>query len=108
MRKFWEWLKKNWKWLILPLWAISVVLVWLFTRGGVKKPATTITGTTDQAANTAVTTVINAADERETAIKRILALFEEQLKKASAEQLKELEAMKGKPVSEIAAWIDKF
>lgn len=107
MKSFWEWLKKNWKWFVLPIWALSIVLVWLFTRGGSRKFGP-VTGTTDQAANTAVKDVVLAADERENAIKSILKVFEEKLRKASDEQIKEAETMKDKPASEIAAWIDKF
>lgn len=107
MSKVWEWLKKNWKWLILPLWAISMVLMWLFTRGGVKRFGP-VSGTSDQAANTAVTTVVAAADEKEKAIAGILKYFEEKLKKASTEQLKEFETLKEKPTAEVASWIDKF
>jgi hypothetical protein len=106
MTKVWAWLKKNWKWLIAPLWLLSVVLVWLFTGGLKSKPQ--ISGTTDVAANTAVNTVVEAQVEKDTAIKQILKLFEEKLQKASVEQLKEFDTLKDKPVAEVVAWIDKF
>lgn len=105
MTKVWEWLKKNWKWLILPLWLASMVLVWFFTGGRKIVPAS---GTSDQAANTAVGNVITASDERQKAIADILRVFEEKLKKASVDQLKEAESLKDKPLSEVASWIDKF
>jgi hypothetical protein len=106
LKKIWEWLKKNWKWLILPLWVVSMVLVWLFTGG--RKVVVPSSGTSDQAANTAVSGVITASDERQRAIADILRIFEERLKKASVDQLKEAEVMKDKPLSEVASWIDKF
>jgi hypothetical protein len=108
MTKVWSWFKANWKWFILPLWVVSIILVWLFTRGGVKDHTPVVSGTTDQAANTAVNTVVTAAEEKDKAIKEVLQVFEEKLKKASTEQLKEFETLKDKPASEIASWIDKF
>lgn len=107
MNKIWDWLKKNWKWFVLPLWLVSIVLVWLFTRGGTRKFGP-VSGTSDQAANTAVNAVVTAAEEKDKAIADILKYFEEKLKKASVEQLKEFETLKEKPTSEVASWIDKF
>ena len=106
MSKIWEWLKKNWKWLILPLWVVSLVLLWLFTGG--RKMVSVSSGTSDQAASTAVSGVISASDERQKAIADILKTFEEKLQKASVEQLKEAKNLEGKPLADVAAWIDKF
>ena len=106
LKKVWDWLKKNWKWLILPLWVASMVLVWLFTGG--RKMITLPGGTTDQAAGRAVSGVIYASDERQKVIADILKTFEEKLQKASVEQLKEAETLRGKPLADVASWIDKF
>lgn len=107
MKKIWEWLKAHWKWLIAPLWAVSIALVWLFTRGGtLKKPP--VSGTTDQAANAAVTGVIQAGDDRTQAIQKIEAQYQTKIESMSDEQKVEWEKMKTKPIQEVAAWIDRF
>jgi hypothetical protein len=106
MKIIWEWLKAHWKWLIAPLWALSIFLVWLFTRGGAIKPA--VSGTTDQAANNAVTGVIQAADNKDHALAQLETQYQDKLNKMSAAQREEWERQKSKPVGEVAAWIDRF
>ena len=106
MTRVWEWLKTYWKWLIAPLWAVSIVLVWLFTRGGVlKKP---VSGTTDQAANSAVEGVIQAGENKIEAIQKLEAQYMAKIEKMSEVQKAEWERMKDRPVQELASWIDKF
>jgi flagellar biosynthesis/type III secretory pathway M-ring protein FliF/YscJ len=106
MKKVWAWLKKNWKWLIAPLWILSLVLVWLFAGDG--RPLFKPSGTTDKMAD-------ELAEEKE----KILAEYrekmgdlakrvEEKLQDASKEQLEEFKEMKDKPPEEIAKWIDQF
>ena len=107
MKKIWEWLKTNWKWLVLPLWAVSILLVWLFTRGGaLKKPP--VSGTTDQAANNAVDGVITAGETKTESIQKLETKYQDKLEKMSDEQRAEWEKMKSRPVTEVAAWIDRF
>jgi hypothetical protein len=107
MTRVWEWLKIYWKWLILPLWAASIVLVWLFTRGGVlKKPP--VSGTTDQAANNAVNGVINASENKDQAIAKLETQYQDKLNKMSEAQRAEWEQQKAKPIEEVASWIDRF
>jgi len=106
MTKIWEWLKKNWKWLILPLWVLSMVVVWLLSGGRTKlfPPS----GTTDQAADAAT----KAKDEAIEAFRqRLDALYkqaEERLKTASEAQVKEFTEIKEKPLEEVAKWIDSL
>lgn len=106
MTKVWTWLKKNWKWLILPLWVLSVVLVWVF-RGG-DKPLFPVTGTTDKAADQAVAAQQKASDEFRARLEALAKRAEERLKTASEAQVKEYETIKDKPLDEVAAWIDNL
>ena len=107
MKRVWEWLKAHWKWLILPLWVVSILLVWLFTRGGaLKKPP--VSGTTDQAANDAVNGVIQAADDKSNAINHLEIQYQGKIEKMSAEQKAEWEKMKAQSITEVASWIDRF
>lgn len=106
MTKIWEWLKKNWKWFILPLWAASLLLMWLFTRGGAIKPP--VSGTTDTAANNAVTGVIQAADNKDQAVALLETKYQDKLNAMSQAQREEWERQKAKPIEEVASWIDRF
>lgn len=106
MKKVWEWLKKNWKWLVLPLWVASLVLVWLF-HGGTKQflPPS---GTTDQAAADAMKAKDQALTEFRARLEEIIRQAEERLKTASKEQVDAFKELQGKPLTEVAAWIDKI
>ena len=106
MIKAWAWLRKNWKWLILPLWAASIVLVWLF-RGG-DKPLFPVTGTTDVAADKALQAKDKATAEFRARLDELARKAEERLQKASEEQLQEYEELKDKPLDEVAKWIDSL
>jgi flagellar biosynthesis/type III secretory pathway M-ring protein FliF/YscJ len=106
MSKVWAWLKKNWKWLILPLWIASVVLVWIF-RGG-DKPMFPVSGTTDAEADKALEAKDKAVAEFRERLEELAKKAEERLKNASEEQLKEYEELKDKPLDEIAVWIDEL
>ena len=98
MSKVWDWLKKNWKWLILPLWILSIVLVW-FLHGG-EKPLFPVTGTKDEDADKALEAQQKAADEFRARLDELHKRAEERLKNASAEQLKEYEQIKDKPLED--------
>jgi flagellar biosynthesis/type III secretory pathway M-ring protein FliF/YscJ len=106
MSKVWAWLKKNWKWLILPLWLASVILVWIF-RGG-DKPMFPVTGTTDKAADEALKAKDKAAAEFRARLDELAKKAEERLQNASEEQIKEYEELKDKPLDEVAKWIDSL
>jgi len=106
MAKAWAWLKTNWKWLILPLWIASVVLVWIF-RGGDKALFPT-SGTTDAAADQAVAAKDKALAEFRAKLDELYKKAEAQMQDASEEQVKELEQLKDKPLDEVAAWIDNL
>lgn len=106
MRKVWDWLKKNWKWLILPLWIASIVLVWIF-RGG-DKPLFPVTGTKDSDADKALEAKDKAVSEFRARLDELAKKAEERLKNASQEQIKEYEALKDKPLEEVAKWIDSL
>jgi len=106
MARVWAWLKKNWKWLILPLWVLSMLAMWLISGGHAKlfPPS----GTTDAAADSA----LKAKDEAMAAFRvRLDELYkkaEERLKTASEEQVKEFTEVKGKSLEEVAKWIDSL
>lgn len=106
MKRVWSWLKKNWKWLILPLWIVSIILVWIF-RGG-DKPLFPVTGTTDKAADKALEAQQKASAEFRARLEELHKKAEERLKNASEEQLKEYEKIKDKPLEEVAKWIDSL
>ena len=100
----WIWLKKNWKWLLLPFWVLSILLVWLF-RGG-DRPLFPTSGTTDEAAMDAIEAKDKAAAEFKARLDELAKRAEERLKTASEEQIKEYEEIKDRPIEEIAKWID--
>lgn len=106
MSKVWAWLKKNWKWLILPLWILSIILVWIF-RGG-DKPLFPVSGTTDAAADQAVAAKDKAVEEFRARLDELAKKAEERLKNASEDQIKEYEELKDKPLDEVAKWIDSL
>lgn len=106
MIKAWIWLKKNWKWLLLPFWAVSILLVWIF-RGG-DRPLLPVSGTTDEAADKAVEAKDKAARDFKEKLDVLAKKAEERLKSASEEQLKEYEELKDKPLEELAKWIDNL
>lgn len=106
MKKVWEWLKKNWKWLVLPLWAASIILVWLF-RGGAK-PLFPPSGTTDQAADAAMRAKDQAIADFRSKLEELARKAEERLRNASKEQVDEFNGLKDKPLDEVASWIDKL
>ncbi len=106
MIKAWLWLKKRWKWLVLPFWLISIVLVYLF-RGG-DKPLFPVTGTTDVAADKALQAKSQAMVDFRARLDELAKKAEERLQKASEEQLKEYEELKDKPLDEVAKWIDSL
>ena len=106
MSKAWAWVKKNWKWLILPLWLISVILVWIF-RGG-DKPMFPVSGTTDADADKALEAKDKAVADFRARLDELARKAEERMKNASEDQLKEYEKLKDKPIEEIAKWIDEL
>lgn len=106
MTKAWVWLKKNWKWLLLPFWAVSILLVWIF-RGG-DRPLLPVSGTTDETADKALAAKDKAAAEFKAKLEELAKRAEDRLKNASEEQIKEYEEIKDRPLEEVAAWIDKL
>ena len=102
----WLWLKKNWKWLLLPLWFASLVLVWLF-RGG-DRTLFPVTGTTDKDADEALKAQQEAAAAFRARLDELAAKADKKLQTASKEQLQEYETMKGKSLDEVAKWIDEL
>lgn len=106
MKKIWEWLKVNWKWLVLPLWIASVVLVWIF-RGGTK-PMFPPSGTTDVAADQALKAKDEAIESFKARLDELHKKAEERLKTASEAQVKEFKELKDKPIEDVAKWIDSL
>lgn len=106
MKKVWEWIKKNWKWLILPLWILSLLLMWFLSGGRTKffPPS----GTTDEVADQAVKEKDKAIASFRARLDELYKKAEERLQGASEEQIKEYEALKDKPIEEIAKWIDSL
>jgi hypothetical protein len=104
--KIWAWLKKNWKWLLLPLWIVSMVAVWLLSGGRTKffPPS----GTTDEAADEAARAKDKAVKDFRARLEELHRKAEERLQNASKEQLEEYEEMKDKPIEELAKWIDSL
>lgn len=104
--KVWAWLKKNWKWLLLPFWILSLVLVW-FLSGG-RKTFFPPSGTTDEAADQAVQEKDAALAEFRAKLDELYRKAEERMQGASEEQVKELKELKSKPLDEVAKWIDSI
>jgi hypothetical protein len=106
MSKVWAWLKKNWKWLILPLWALSLALMWFFSAG--RKPVFPPSGTTDQAADEAMKARQQALDDFRARLEEMAKAAQKRLEAASQEQVKEFNELKDKPLDEVTKWIDKI
>jgi len=105
MRKAWAWLKKNWKYLLFPLWVLSLILVWVLS-GGKAKPS--ISGTSDQAADEAVKAKDEAVQQFRDRLDQLAKMLEEKLQSASKEQLDEFKKLKDKPLDEVAKWVDNI
>ena len=105
MRKVWEWLKKNWKYLLFPLWILSLILVWVLSGGKAKPP---LSGTSDQAADSALKAKDDAIQQLRERDAQIAQQLEEKLRNASKEQIEELKKMKDKPLDEVAKWVDSI
>lgn len=100
----WFWLKANWKWLLLPVWAASLILVWVF-RGG-DKPLFPISGTTDEAADKALKEKDEAIRVFRSHLDDLAKKAEARMQDASAEQIKEMKELQGKPLEDVVKWID--
>jgi CRISPR/Cas system-associated endonuclease/helicase Cas3 len=106
MRKVWEWLKKNWKYLLFPLWVVSLILVWVLSGGKSRLPP--LSGTSDRAADDAMKAKDAAIQEFRDRLDALYEATQQRLQKASGEQLEEFKTMKDKPLDEVAKWIDKL
>lgn len=106
MLKVWEWLKTHWKWLILPLWVASILLVWVFHGGS--KPLFPVTGTKDKDADNALEEQRRASEEFKARMEELSKIAEERLKTASEEQVKAYQEIKDKTPEEVAKWIDSL
>lgn len=96
-----SWLRRNWKWFILPVWAVTIAVVWLFR--GRAAPSIVVDPTP------------KVLDERDSALKalrdrldEISHSSEEQIRRAEKEQIKEYDTLKDKSLKEVAEWIDKL
>jgi nitrogen fixation-related uncharacterized protein len=107
MSKVWEWVKKNWKWIIFPIGVIGAVLGW-YLWWTVKSKDDDTTTTTDAAADQAVKDTNTAADEKAKAVKELEEKHSEKLAAMSEEQRVEFENVKKKDIAEVAAWIDNL
>lgn len=107
MSKVWEWLKKNWKWIVFPIGVLLSVLGWfLWWRGKPKDDNTTTT--TDEAADQALKDTVKAQEEKDQALKELEEKHGQKLATMSEEQRKEFEEVKKKPIEEVATWIDRL
>lgn len=107
MTKVWEWVKKNWKWIVFPIGVIGAVLGWfLWWRGRPKDDDTTTT--TDSAADQAVKDTNQAHDDKDKALKELEEKHGEKLSTMTDEQREEFEEVKKKPIDEVASWIDNL
>lgn len=98
-------MKQHWKWLLLPLWIGSVVLVWLF-RGG-DRPLFPVSET-DEAVDRALAEKDRALADFRAKLDELYRRAEERMQRASQEQVKELGELKDKPLDEVARWIDNL
>ena len=107
MTKFWEWLKKHWKWIIFPVGILLSVLGWfLWWRGKPKDDSTTTT--TDTAADQALKDTVKAQEDKEKALQELEQKHGAKLAVMTQEQRAEFEKVKQKPIEEVAAWIDRL
>ena len=106
MSAVWDWIRNHWKWLLFPVWIISLLLVWIF-RGG-EVPFLPISGTTDEASDEALKAKDEAIGKFRARLDEIAEKAEGRLREASEDQIKEFDAVKDKPIDEVASWIDKL
>lgn len=107
MAKVWEWVKRNWKWIVFPVGVIGAVLGWyLWWRSKPKDDNTTTT--TDQAADQAIKDTNDAVDVKDQALKELEQQHGEKLATMTEEQREEFEEVKKKDIDEVASWIDNL
>jgi hypothetical protein len=90
----WSWLKNNWKYLLGPLWLLTSLLTWVFSRK-IVLPAPLVEKE-------------QILGEFRKKLDDLAVRAEQRLLQASKDQLEEFKTLKDKPVSEIAAWIDRI
>lgn len=106
MIKVWTWIKKFWKWLLIPLAVMAIFLLWLF--GWRKSKDDADSGTPDEVADRAVSGIIEAGDKRDQAMKELEHKYIGKLTVMTDEQRAEYEEIRKKPIEEIAVWIDNL
>lgn len=106
VRRSWGWMKAHWRWLIGPLWLLSIVITWLF-HGGERKLLKT-KPTLDDAIDENMAVKNAAIEQFRARLDAMSQQAEQRLQKASAEQIETFKEIKDKPISEVAAWIDSL
>jgi len=105
--KVWEWLKKNWKWIVFPVGILLAVLGWFFWWRGRQKVEIP-PSTTDDAADNAVDATAKASDVKTQALEELEKDHGEKLSTMTDEQRDEFEKVKKKPIDEVVEWIDNL
>jgi len=107
MVKVWEWLKKNWKWIVFPVGICLALLGWYLWW--TKSPPDDVnSSTTNDAADQAIKDTNDAIDNKEKALEELEEKHGEKLAAMTDEQRAEFEEVKKKPIDEVASWIDSL
>lgn len=104
--KIWGWVKKYWKWVLFPIGIISVLIAYFVGKS--KQPVVTQSPDLGDAGNDAIDAAEAAVRERDRKLEELRLKNAERLQQLSADQTKELEELKSKPIEEVVAWFDRL
>jgi CO dehydrogenase/acetyl-CoA synthase beta subunit len=107
MTKIWEWLKKNWKWVLFPVGILLSLLGWfLWWRAKLKDDV--VSTTPDAVADQAVKDTVQAQEDKDKALKDLEHQHVQKLSEMTDEQCKEYNLIRKKSIEEVALWIDRL
>jgi|PlaIllAssembly_1097288.scaffolds.fasta_scaffold01152_3 hypothetical protein len=107
MKKVWEWLRCNWKWLLLlPITAAGVVLAFLLGKRRPEIPDHV--EEVGEAGEHAVDDVIDAGDRKQSAYEELSAKNSARLEQMSNEQRAEYEALRDAPNDKVVDWFNNL
>lgn len=108
MIRIWKWLKDHWRWVVFPIGVLGAVLGWFFWWRGKQVGDDAESGTSDEAADRAVDSIVSAGEKRDRELKELEKRHAEKLDTMTEEQTAEYNDVRKKPVEEVASWIDEL
>lgn len=106
LKKAWDWIKKYWKWILFPigiLLAIAGFIAGRMTRKTVPPTPGPVVSGDDE-----LNQVVTADAERDKKLQELREKNQARLESLTAEQQKELDELKDKPLEEVVSWFDRL